>query len=146
MWHNCCHRVFFHFTRMIAGPIYVCKAWLCHAGSKLIIDFPSLWSVLQLLLPPHSAMDVDFAFTKWYWSIKVVAQRPVCFFATANTATLCSKTDGAAQQQGSAFNCSALHQTNTTENEEAGEGGGAQSAQGSWMTVQSHLKFNLYSC
>lgn len=49
----------FHFTRKIANSIYPCEAWLCHSGSKLIIDFLLMISPVT---PAHSAVDGDFVF------------------------------------------------------------------------------------
>lgn len=96
IWHNCCRLVFSTSTlpARLQNSIYPCKAWLCHSGSKLIIDFLLMISPAT---PAHSTVDGDFVFYKVVLIHRSCGRETGLLFATANTATLCSKTDGAAQ-------------------------------------------------
>lgn len=115
----------FHFTRQIANSIYPCKAWLCHSGSQLIIDFLLMISPVT---SAHSAVDKDFVFTKLYWSIEVVAERLVCF-SPQQILPLCVPKQTVLPNSG-ALLLTTLHQNYTTERKKK-----MQSAQYSWLTV-----------
>lgn len=115
----------FHFTRKIANCIYPCKAWLCHSGSQLIIDFLLMISPVT---PAHSTVDEDFVFTKLYWSIEVVAERLVCF-SPQQILPLCVPKQTVLPNSG-ALLLTTLHQNYTTERKKK-----MQSAQDSWLTV-----------